>query len=47
MAGYGFEEDHFKDYAPQSLAKGKEIHNTCKEELDQIETKISGKPKND
>ena len=30
LAGYGFEEDleedYFKDYAPQSLAKGKEIH---------------------
>ncbi len=41
LAGYGFEEDleedHFKDYAPQSLIKGKEIHNTCKQELDQIE----------
>jgi HEPN domain-containing protein len=47
LAGYGFEEDleedHFKDYAPQSLAKGKEIHNTCKEELAQIEKKISDK----
>ena len=47
LAGYGFEEDleedHFKEYAPQSLAKGKEIHNSCKEELVQIETKIAGK----
>jgi HEPN domain-containing protein len=43
LAGYGFEEDleedHFKEYAPESLAKGKEIHNTCKEELTQIEKK--------
>ena len=41
LAGYGFEEDleedHFKDYAPQSLAKGKEIYNACREELAQIE----------
>ncbi len=45
LAGYGFEEDleedHFKDYAPQSLAKGKEIHNSCKDELGQIEKELS------
>lgn len=47
LAGYGFEEDleenYFKDYAPQSLTKGKEIHNTCKEELTRIEKEISAK----
>ena len=47
LAGYGFEEDleedHFKDYAPQSLAKGKEIHNTCKDELGRIEKGIKKK----
>lgn len=47
LAGYGFEEDleedYFKDYAPQSLAKGKEIHNTCKDELSRIEKDFSVK----
>ncbi|UCE13655.1 MAG: HEPN domain-containing protein [Candidatus Heimdallarchaeota archaeon] len=41
LAGYGFEEDldedHFKEYAPQSLLKGREIHNVCVEELTRIE----------
>ena len=46
LAGYGFEEDleedHFKEYAPQSLTKGKEIHTTCKQELAHIEKRMSG-----
>lgn len=45
LAGYGFEEDleddYFKDYAPQSLAKGSEIHNTCNNELGRIEKVFS------
>ncbi|MFX1249895.1 MAG: HEPN domain-containing protein [Promethearchaeota archaeon] len=44
LAGYGFEEDleedYFKDYAPQSLDKCKEIHKTCILELDRISKRL-------
>ena len=49
LAGYGFEEDiennHFKEFAPQSIEKGKRIHETCQKELINIEKMITTQKK--